>query len=119
MQVMSNAGFEFKKTNGLGVLKGEVKKIDNLRELPHVGFKKVFLKKKDKVLINIPQRSEFYFTHSYELKNYNNKNILAKVAYKNKDIVAITKNSNFYGMQFHPEKSGAIGLKILKNFLKL
>ena len=39
--------------------------------------------------------SDFYFTHSYELKNYNNKNILAKVVYKNKDIVAITKNSNF------------------------
>ena len=101
------------------MLKGNIKKIDKILELPHVGFKKTYLKKKDKILKNIKNNTEFYFTHSFELVDYNKKNIIAYVSYKNKNIVAMTKKNNFYGMQFHPEKSGAIGLKILNNFLNL
>ena len=119
MQIMAEKGFEFKKTNGFGLLKGNIKKIDKILELPHVGFKKTYLKKKDKILKNIKNNTEFYFTHSFELVDYNKKNIIAYVSYKNKNIVAMTKKNNFYGMQFHPEKSGAVGLKILNNFLNL
>lgn len=119
MQIMSIRGFEFKKTNGLKILRGEVKRIDKLSELPHVGFKKVFFNKKDNLLKGIKQNSEFYFTHSFELKNSLPKEILAEVKYTKKSIAAITKKNKFYGVQFHPEKSGQIGLKLLKNFLNL
>lgn len=119
MQIMSKRGFEFKKTNGLGILTGEVKRIDNLSELPNVGFKNVFFDKKDKIFKGIKQNSEFYFTHSFELKKGLPKEVLAKVNFKNKSIVAVTKKNNFYGVQFHPEKSGKIGLQLLNNFLNL
>tara|TARA_Y100000591_G_scaffold333354_1_gene376365 strand:+ start:7048 stop:7656 length:609 start_codon:yes stop_codon:yes gene_type:complete len=119
MQILCDQGFEFKKTNGLKLINGQIKKIDNLPELPHVGFKKVSFIKKDKLFSGIKQKTELYFTHSYELKNYFSRDIIAKVIYPNKSIVAAIKNRNFYGVQFHPEKSGEIGLKLLDNFIKL
>ena len=67
----------------------------------------------------IKQKTEFYFTHSYELKNYSLRDIIANVKYSNKSIVAAIKKKNFYGVQFHPEKSGEIGLRLLNNFIKL
>jgi glutamine amidotransferase len=119
MQILCEQGFEFKRTNGLKLINGQIKKIDNLSELPHVGFKKVSFLKKDKLFSGIKQKTEFYFTHSYELKNYSLRDIIANVKYSNKSIVAAIKNKNFYGVQFHPEKSGEIGLRLLNNFIKL
>ena len=119
MQIMGSMGFEFKKIKGLNLIKGNIKKIKNLEELPHVGFKRIDIKKKSGLFKNIPNKSEFYFTHSFEFTEIEKKYISAVVSYKNKIIIAAIKKDNFYGTQFHPEKSSKIGLKLFKNFLDL
>ena len=62
---------------------------------------------------------EFYFVHSYGLYNYENDLNLVKSNYGNIEIPAVINYKNIYGCQFHPEKSGPQGLKVLKNFLNL
>ena len=64
-------------------------------------------------------KDEFYFVHSYEVLPKNYRNIVATTDYYNKKIVSIIKKDNVVGIQFHPEKSDKIGLKIISNFIDL
>tara|TARA_B100001057_G_scaffold313021_1_gene313140 strand:- start:2072 stop:2674 length:603 start_codon:yes stop_codon:yes gene_type:complete len=115
MQILSDFGFEIKKTNGLGLISGAVKKINTNLKLPHVGWNSVFFKKEDLLFKDISSKTEFYFTHSYEFLVKSPNDILAEVLY-DKKITSIVKKNNIYGVQFHPEKSQEAGLKLLKNF---
>ena len=115
MQILSDFGFEIEKTKGLGLISGEVKKINTNLKLPHVGWNSVFFKKEDLLLKDISSKTEFYFTHSYEFLTKSSDNVLAESFYE-KQITSIVKKNNIYGVQFHPEKSQDAGLKLLKNF---
>ena len=70
----------------------------------------------NKLYEGIKNNSDFYFTHSYILKNFNKKDVLTTTDYTYNFVSSIQKQ-NVYGEQFHPEKSQANGLKILKNFV--
>ena len=85
-------------------------------KVPHVGWNECNILNKNKLFENIKDGSDFYFTHSYFLKNYENSNVISKTKY-NLDFVSSINYKNIYGVQFHPEKSQLNGLKILKNFL--
>ena len=115
MQILSDFGFEIEKTKGLGLISGEVKKINTNLKLPHVGWNSVFFKKEDLLLKDISSKTEFYFTHSYEFLTKSSDNVLAESLY-DKQITSIVKKNNIYGVQFHPEKSQEAGLKLLKNY---
>tara|TARA_A100001015_G_C14992298_1_gene714548 strand:- start:1364 stop:1966 length:603 start_codon:yes stop_codon:yes gene_type:complete len=115
MQILSDFGFEIEKTKGLGLISGEVKKINTNLKLPHVGWNSVFFKKEDLLFKDISSKTEFYFTHSYEFLTKSSDNVLAEALY-DKQITSIIKKNNIYGVQFHPEKSQEAGLKLLKNF---
>ncbi len=86
-------------------------------KVPHTGWNQVFPEKENPLFKNIPAGSHFYFVHSYFIE-YNNAYTLSSTDYSVKFSASIWHN-NFYGVQFHPEKSGVYGETLLTNFSKL
>lgn len=116
MQILAKLGFEFGKTNGLGLIDAEVKPIICDGKIPHVGFNKISVAVSN-ILLEGLENEEFYFMHSYEFVNYNN--IIALTKYNDHSFVSAVHVGNLYGVQFHPEKSREAGIKLLSNFIKL
>lgn len=102
--------------DGLKVLKGDVRRFPVGLTVPQIGWNKVAMK--DSPLFkNVPQESPFYFVNSYYCKPTENDRI-AEAEYGITFCSAVARG-NFYGVQFHPEKSGEIGQKVLDNFINL
>ena len=103
----------------LGILPGKVRRIPNRQGLavPHMGWNGIELKKRTSpILKDIPQRNFFYFVHSFVAPPGDW--VSASFDYGG-EYPAMIESGNFFGAQFHPEKSGAIGSRILRNFLAL
>ena len=120
MQLLFSKGFEGEECDGLGIIKGEIRKLqgDDIK-IPHMGWNSLEVNIKDPVMKNLPEECYVYFVHSYLGVNYLDENLVAYSNYGNNKIPAIVKKGNVYGAQFHPEKSGDVGLQILKNFREL
>ena len=117
-QVLFSSSTEHKLSKGLNLLKGDFGIIESNLLTPHVGWNDCEIKKKIDLFKGINNNSDFYFTHSYILKKYEEKDIIAFTKYGAKFPSAAKKN-NIYGVQFHPEKSQDKGLLILKNFYEM
>jgi glutamine amidotransferase len=118
MQVLATLGNENGEYQGLGFIDGKVEKIvgENLK-IPHMGWNEIIVKSnKHRILKDIKDGEHFYFANSFHFTCRNENNVLAQVEYGSK-LNAIIAKENILGIQFHPEKSGEAGLKILKNFL--
>ena len=119
MQILADIGYENqKKTKGLGLIKGEVKRIPTNLKLPHVGWNEVLIKKEDRIFSEIEDKKDFYFVHSYYFDCFNQEEVLSTTNY-DFNFPSIVGRDNIYGFQFHPEKSLKNGLKLLNNFLKI
>lgn len=116
LQLFADFSFEG-NTKCLSVIPGEVKKFQTELKVPHMGWNKVEFIKESPLTIGIPNDSFFYFVHSYYLET-EDKFIIGKTAY-GINFPAIIQKNNFYAVQFHPEKSGEWGLKLLANFCDL
>ena len=101
---------------GLGVIKGDVIILPSLMKVPHMGWNNLEIKKSGKILEGVKDDAWVYFVHSYRVKPTNNDVITAEYDYGIK-IPAVIEQGNFFGTQFHPEKSGKIGKIIIQNFL--
>ncbi|MCF7924927.1 MAG: imidazole glycerol phosphate synthase subunit HisH [Candidatus Izimaplasma sp.] len=112
MQILFESSSEFGYTKGLGFLKGEVVYLDITKKVPHMGWNKLFFAKEDTLLKYIQEEDYVYFVHSYYVDHPQD----TLVAYTNYgvEIPAIVRQENIIGMQFHPEKSGQVGLKLLQ-----
>ena len=115
MQLLFEKGFEFQETDGLSLIKGSVEKIiEPDLSIPHIGWNKLEVLNNCPLLDGLSNDEYVYFVHSYKAV-CNDTNISAFCEYGNR-VPALVFNGNIYGAQFHPEKSGKTGLKILKNF---
>ncbi|HEZ7988467.1 MAG: imidazole glycerol phosphate synthase subunit HisH [Ruminococcus sp.] len=116
MQLMFEKGYEFEECDGLGLINGSVQKMDSSSLIiPHMGWNKLETLNDCKLLDGLSDNAYVYFVHSYKAV-CDDKNISAYCEYDGK-VPALVYDGNFaYGAQFHPEKSGETGLKILKNF---
>jgi glutamine amidotransferase len=117
MQLIMETGNEPYKCKGLGWINGEVKRFEFLDlKIPHMGWNNI------EVLNNAYYKgittNDFYFIHSYHAEVSNIQNVAAKVNY-GFDVVASIQNDNIFATQFHPEKSQAAGLSLLKTFFEL
>ncbi len=113
--------YEFSEEGKIETLKIISGKISSFKKntslpIPHMGWNQLEIKQPNPLLKNIPDNSYFYYVHSYSAPV--NENTIAVTKY-GKPFSAIVNNKNFYGVQFHPERSGKTGEQLLKNFLEL
>lgn len=119
MQMLFEKGYEFEECNGLGLIHGNVKYMDEPDLIiPHMGWNKLEKLNNCKLLENIWDDEYVYFVHSYKAECAD-ENIAAYSEYGGRVPALVFDGKFVYGAQFHPEKSGDTGLKILKNFGEL
>lgn len=121
LQLLFTYSQEHTLAPGMNIIKGEVVKFTNDLKIPHMGWNQVEYTNNEltkKLFKNIPQKAYFYFVHSYYVKPKEEAIIVATTWYGEIFPSAVVKN-NIVGVQFHPEKSGDMGLKFLKNFLEI
>lgn len=120
MQLLFEKSEEANKVKGLGIIKGEVKKFTGSKlKVPHMGWNQIRRKTEICPLLkDIAEGSFVYFCHSYYPQPKDASVISATTDY-GRDFASVVRQDNVYGAQFHPEKSQAIGLKMLENFVKL
>ena len=105
------------KEQGLNVIDGEVIILPPSMKVPHMGWNNLEIKKPGKILEGVKDGSWAYFVHSYRVKPNSNDVITAESDYGIK-VPAVVEYENFFGTQFHPEKSSSVGKIMLENFLK-
>ena len=118
MQMFADVGFEETETKGLGWISGKVSKINNQNgkfKLPHIGWNEIIITKESNIFKNIENKSHMYFVHSYEFIP-KEKNVISSTTDYSTNIVCSVEKENIFGTQFHPEKSVASGMILLKNF---
>ena len=116
MQLIFEKGYEFEECDGLGLIKGSVRKMENTDLIiTHMGWNKLEILNNCKLLDGLGDNEYVYFVHSYKAE-CDDKNISAYCEYGGRVPALVHDGKYVYGAQFHPEKSGETGLKILKNF---
>ncbi len=126
MQLLFEESEEFGNTKGLGLISGKVVQLptkDNQNEkLPHVSWNEI---KSDKnswnntILSNVEEGSDMYFVHSFIAQPRDPSYVLSLTEYSKYHFCSSVKKGSIYGCQFHPEKSGISGLKIVNNFIRM
>ena len=119
MQLMATLGREYETTDGLGWIDGEVVKItpsDESLKVPHMGWNDLVIDTPHPVFDGVETGDHTYFVHSYHFDVAKPAERLAHVDYAG-DITAIVGRDTMIGMQFHPEKSQQVGLRLISNFL--
>ncbi|NKX37302.1 imidazole glycerol phosphate synthase subunit HisH [Rhodobacteraceae bacterium R_SAG4] len=119
MQLMATTGHEYSETPGLGWVGGDVVKItpaDRNLKVPHMGWNDLVIDNPHPVFDGISTGDHCYFVHSYHFRVTNPAERLAHVDYAG-DVTAVIGRDTMLGMQFHPEKSQHVGLRMIGNFL--
>ena len=127
MQMMLDTSYEFGEHKGLGLIPGKVVPIPianvdgSPHKIPHIGWSGLLHRSAETtwggtILEEIKPKSPVYFVHSFVAKPTQKRHIIANCDYNGRRLTSIICSDNLYGCQFHPEKSGSVGLKILKNF---
>ena len=120
LQLLFEESEESPGIKGLGIFKGKIKKFssDMGLKIPHIGWNSLNIKQNDTIFKGIPENSYVYFVHSYYLHAEDEKDI-ATVTNYGIDFHSAVGKGNIFATQFHPEKSGDVGLKILRNFASM
>ena len=116
MQMLFEESDEGGIHKGLGLVKGRVSKFTGVPKVPHMGWNSLSITKPHPIVLDIPENSFVYFVHSYRAEVC--EHTIAATEYSGK-FTAVVANDNVVGTQFHPEKSGDLGLRMLKNFAKM
>lgn len=117
MQLLFDTSTEHGQYEGLGILEGDIIKLDVPLKIPHMGWNKLAIKKREPLFRGLPDNSDVYFVHSYHLDT--EADIVSATTTYGKEIQIAAQKDHVYALQFHPEKSGEIGLQIMKNFIDL
>ena len=116
LQALYEASDEAPELAGLGLFKGNVTHLPANVKLPHMGWNQLRATGASRLLRNIAPESYFYFAHTFAAPATGAES--AAVCDHGREFVAVLEDTNIFGVQFHPEKSGAPGAKLLENFLR-
>ena len=115
LQLLFEQSEELGIHKGLGVFKGEVKQFPQSLQVPHIGWNQIHIRRENPILVGVPDGSFFYFVHSYYADPVNKECVLTTTDY-GMDYASVVGHGTVFGIQFHPEKSQQLGLRILRNF---
>jgi imidazole glycerol-phosphate synthase subunit HisH len=120
MQLLAGRSLEVRLTDGLGLIAGEVRRLEPGRgeRVPHVGWDEVHHDGRCPLLVGIPPGKDFYFVHSYHLRCADPADAAATTPYCG-GFTSVVWRDRVFGVQFHPEKSQVLGFRVLQNFLAL
>jgi glutamine amidotransferase len=121
MQLLAGQGTEGGVTKGLDLIGGTIKRLEpqaDEERVPHVGWNEVAIQQESPLFSGIPDRTDFYFVHSYAFFPDDAGAALASTAHCG-GFVAAVRRDNVYGVQFHPEKSSHLGLRLIRNFIEM
>lgn len=118
MQLFYDKSYEEGECQGLGLLHGEIVRFKEGLKVPHMGWNRLNINRNDDIINGIQEGEYVYFVHSYYLKPDDFNEVVLSSSY-GVEIPAVVRKDNIIGMQFHPEKSGKTGLKLIKNFWEM
>ena len=119
MQMLFERSFEYGVHKGLGILKGDFVRFDDAKALvPEIGWNQIKVVN-DSVILDGLDNKDCYFVHSYYLSNYDPMDVISYTEYADVIYPSAVRRGNLFACQFHPEKSGDVGLSILKKFGEL
>ncbi|MFD2671008.1 imidazole glycerol phosphate synthase subunit HisH [Marinicrinis sediminis] len=116
MQLLFTTSEEYGQHEGLNLIPGHIVKFQGDYKIPHMGWNRLAFKQSDTLLEGL-EEGHVYFVHSFHARVERSEHLLATTDY-HQDVTAIVADGNLYGMQFHPEKSGSLGMELLRQFLK-
>ena len=125
MQLLMDKSEEFGNHTGLGLIKGDVTRLSKKEyyPIPHIGWTQITAEenslKNNFLFNNVKDQSYFYFIHSYQVITAVKNETLSFSRYGDNYFSSVINSNNIYGTQFHPEKSGKVGEKLVLNFLKI
>jgi glutamine amidotransferase len=120
MQLMAKVGREFGNHPGLGWIDGEVVRMtpsDPALKIPQIGWNELFVARPHPLFADLPEQAHAYFVHSFAIVPKDAGDVVARTDYGGPVTAAVARD-NLAGVQFHPEKSQAVGLSLLANFLR-
>ena len=117
LQVLFESSAESPQLRGLSLLLGKVRALPSGVKLPHMGWNQIAANRESRLLAGIDSGAYFYFAHSYAAPDSNGST--AATCFHGISFAAVVEKQNIYGVQFHPEKSGDAGSRLLENFLRL
>ena len=115
MQLLLDRGEEVRECAGLGLVPGSVRRIETSLKLPHIGWNSLSFPNSSPLFAGVEAGSYVYFVHSFCAVAEDPSTVIARTDY-GVPVTAAVQKGNVYGCQFHPEKSGEVGLQILRNF---
>lgn len=114
MQLMFDKSYEHGEYQGLGIMPGEIVRLPETVKIPQIGWNNLDIKMRSPLFDNLPESPYVYFVHSFHLET--SAPVVSATTFYGKEIQVAAQKGNTFALQFHPEKSGDIGLEILKNF---
>ena len=118
LQLMFSESEEMGQHSGLGIMPGKCVRFPVTERVPQIGWNQVAIKRDVPLLAGVPEGSFFYFVHSFYVETANESDCVATTDY-GLDFTSIAGDGRVFGVQFHPEKSQAHGLRLLDNFARL
>lgn len=117
LQVLFESSAESPQLRGLNLLPGTVCSLPTTVKLPHMGWNQILANRESRLLAGIDPGAYFYFAHSYAAPDSNGS--ITATCFHGATFSAVVERQNTYGVQFHPEKSGDSGSRLLQNFLRI
>ncbi len=118
LQLMFAESEELGRHEGMGLLPGKIRRFPSSERVPQIGWNQISPKRPAAILEGVAEGSFFYFVHSYYVDAESEKDCVATTEY-GLNYTSIAARENMFGVQFHPEKSQRVGLRLLKNFAEL
>lgn len=115
LQLLADVGHEDGEWEGLGLVPGTCERLPGGVKVPHIGWNTVEYPRDSRLFGGIPESTAFYFVHSYRVVPKDESTVIGSTEYGVRFAAAV-QNDNVYAVQFHPEKSSTMGLKLLANF---
>jgi glutamine amidotransferase len=118
LQLLADSGEEGGEREGLGLVHGRCVRLPSTMKVPHMGWNQVRYPRPSRLFDGVAEGTDFYFVHSYRFDPADAWIVCGTVDYGGEVPCAIARD-NLFAVQFHPEKSGAVGLKVLENFARI